>query len=212
MLASQVSTHEAFFDRTAATWEATETAEMCGRLARLIRELGVRPGDSVLDVGCGAGILFPLLALATGGLGLVVAVDLSSEMLRRARNRGFGFPCLHADGGRLPLRSYAFAWVICNAVFPHFADKPAALRELGRVLGASGRLIIYHANGREAINAIHRGIGGAVARDEAPDLDQMAAWRSQAGLTPLVMRDAPDHYLVMAGHDLASHGDTMDAC
>jgi ubiquinone/menaquinone biosynthesis C-methylase UbiE len=133
-------------------------------------------------------------------------------MVLRARSKGFGFPCLHADAAHLPLRAHTFAWVICNAVFPHFADKPAALRELSRVMAASGRLVICHTDGREAINAIHRSIGGVMAHDEAPDQDQLAAWLHQARLTPLVLRDAPDHYLVVAGHDLVSHGGTTDAC
>ncbi len=211
MLVSQVSTHQVFFDRAAATWDDMETAETRDRLARLVRELGIRPGDSVLDVGCGTGILFPLLAVATGGLSPVVALDLSAEMLRRARSKGFGFPCLHADAARLPLRSRGFAWVICNAIFPHFADKPGTLCELGRVMGAAGRLVIYHAIGRQAINAMHRAIGGAVAHDEVPALDQMAAWLGQAGLTPLVLCNEPDRYLVVAGHNHDRIGDRTHA-
>ena len=211
MLVSQVSPHQVFFDRAAATWDDMETAKTRDRLARLVRELGIRPGDSVLDVGCGTGILFPLLAVATGGLSPVVALDLSAEMLRHAHSKGFGFPCLHADATRLPLRSRTFAWVICNAVFPHFVDKPGTLRELGRVMGAVGRLVIYHANGRQAINAIHYTIGGAVAHDELPALDQMVAWLAQAGLIPLVIRDEPDHYLVVVGHHQDRIGDRTHA-
>jgi hypothetical protein len=67
-------------------------------------------------------------------------------------------------------------------------------------MDAAGRLVIYHANGRQAINAMHRAIGGAVAHDEVPTLDQMAAWLRQAGLIPLVMCDEADRYLVVAGH------------
>jgi ubiquinone/menaquinone biosynthesis C-methylase UbiE len=211
MLVNPVSTRETFFDRAAPTWGATETAETRARLARLIRELGVRPGDSVLDVGCGTGALFPLLALATGGLGSVVAVDLSAEMVLRARSKGFGFPCLHADPAHLPFRAHTFAWVICSAVFLHFADKPATLRELGRVVAASGRLVICHTDGGDAANAIHRPIAGAVAHDEALNQDHMAGWLRQAGLTPLVMRDAPDHYLVVASHHQGRIGDRTHA-
>jgi len=207
MIVGQGSSHQAFFDRAAATWDDMETGETRDQLARLVRELGIRPGDSVLDVGCGTGILFPLLAVATGGLSPVMGLDLSAEMLRHARSKGFGFPCLHADAAGLPLRSHGFDWVICNGVFPHFADKPGTLRELGRVMGAAGRLVIYHANGRQVINAIHCAIGRAVAHDELPARDQMIAWLAQAGLTPLVMRDEPDHYLVVAGHDQVHIGD-----
>jgi ubiquinone/menaquinone biosynthesis C-methylase UbiE len=205
MIVNQVSSHQAFFDHAAATWDDMEAAGTRDRLARLVRELGIRPGDTVLDVGCGTGLLFPLLAVATGGLSPVVALDLSAEMLRRARSRGFGFWCLHADAAQLPLKSRAFAWVICNGVFPHFVDKLGTLCELGRVMGASGRLVIFHANGRQAINAIHCAIGGALAHDELPALDQMAAWLAEARLTPLVLRDEPDHYLVVASH----HQDRM---
>lgn len=57
-----------------------------GRVAA-IAGLGLRPGDRVLDVGCGTGLNFPLLAAAVGGSGEVVGVDASAEMLRQARRR-----------------------------------------------------------------------------------------------------------------------------
>lgn len=50
-----------------------------------IPALGLRPGDRVLDVGCGTGLNVPALSLAVGGGGLVVGVDRSPDMLRVAR-------------------------------------------------------------------------------------------------------------------------------
>lgn len=52
-----------------------------------IRRLGIRAGDTVLDVGCGTGLNLPLLARRVGPDGRVIGADLSPDMLRMARNR-----------------------------------------------------------------------------------------------------------------------------
>ncbi len=49
--------------------------------------LGLRPGDRVLDLGCGTGLNFPLLDSAIGPTGTIVGVDLSASMLARAHAR-----------------------------------------------------------------------------------------------------------------------------
>lgn len=57
-----------------------------GRVAG-ISALGVKPGDTVLDLGCGTGLNFPLLVEAVGPTGLVIGLDRSPDMLRMARAR-----------------------------------------------------------------------------------------------------------------------------
>ena len=52
-----------------------------------IRLLQLKPGDVVLDVGCGTGLNFPLLARAVGPSGLVIGLDRSPQMLAVARRR-----------------------------------------------------------------------------------------------------------------------------
>lgn len=88
-----------------------------GRVAG-IAGLGLRPGDVVLDLGCGTGLSFALLQQAVGPRGHVVGLDASASMLarcaRRARRRGWtNLTLLHADAttltpaqlaARLPLR------------------------------------------------------------------------------------------------------------
>jgi ubiquinone/menaquinone biosynthesis C-methylase UbiE len=54
---------------------------------RAVDALRLRPGQRVLDVGCGTGLNFPLLAEAVGPSGLVVGTDLSGGMLGQARDR-----------------------------------------------------------------------------------------------------------------------------
>ena len=66
----------------------------CQRLGPIREEavalLGLRPGDRVLDVGCGTGISFALLNAGVGTIGSVVGVELSPEMCAQARLRALG--------------------------------------------------------------------------------------------------------------------------
>jgi len=55
--------------------------------ARAVDALGLRPGDSVLEIGCGTGLNFALLERAVGPTGHVVGVDLTDAMLDQARER-----------------------------------------------------------------------------------------------------------------------------
>ncbi len=72
-----------------ARWYDVLSAEPVYRAGRgvAIAALGLRPGDRVLDVGCGTGLNVPALSRAVGGSGRVVGVDRSPEMLRVARGK-----------------------------------------------------------------------------------------------------------------------------
>lgn len=78
------------YDRRALWYDAIVRALSLGGDLRYRRRavdaLRLRPGQRVLDVGCGTGLNFPLLADAVGPSGLVVGTDLSREMLRSARD------------------------------------------------------------------------------------------------------------------------------
>ncbi len=67
------------YDRGAAKWP------FAGLRRRAVDLLDLNPGDSVLDVGCGTGLAFPLLEEAIGPEGRIIAIDQSPEMLGRAR-------------------------------------------------------------------------------------------------------------------------------
>lgn len=193
-----IADQQAFFDRAAATWDALETEEVRSRLAEIVTGLGIAAGATVLDVGCGTGILFPLLTAAVGEGSCVVGLDISREMLRRAAVKGYPVALVQGNAHRPPLRRAAFDWIICNAVLPHFSDKQTALTELARCLTPGGRLVVCHGNSREFINNLHRDAGGAVAEDRVPDPALMAQLLRAAGLAPLSILDGADRYVALA--------------
>src|ERR1700704_1808049 len=74
------------YDVTSRLYPAPGYPQRAQRL-RAVRALGLRPGDTVLDMACGTGLNFPLLQKAVGPGGRIVGVDLTDAMLARAQDR-----------------------------------------------------------------------------------------------------------------------------
>jgi ubiquinone/menaquinone biosynthesis C-methylase UbiE len=170
------------------------------RLPSLVAELAIRPGDAILDVGGGTGVLIPLLCGAAGDPSKVVCLDIAEEMLKLAKRNGHkgNIHYVHADAAAIPLSSEAFDVVVCYSCFPHFPDKVKALTEMARVLRRGGRLVVCHAASRQAINELHKSIGSVVANDTIPAEATMRDMFVASGLKPVEVRDEPDRYLAFA--------------
>jgi ubiquinone/menaquinone biosynthesis C-methylase UbiE len=189
-----------YFDHLAPTWDKELTRERFKCLGNIVKELGIKPGYYVLDIGSGTGVLLPFLIAELGGEGKIVALDFSAEMLGQAKAKNFppivGFA--QADVLAVPLADNSVDLAICNSVFPHFNDKVKALRQIARVLRNNGRLVICHTMSREMINRLHQSAGGVIANDLLPDESQLRGLIKQAGLKITHFEDSPDCYLVIA--------------
>lgn len=104
-------------------------------------------GQTVLDIGCGAGVDTLLAAMLVGPAGNATGVDIVPEILQRAEtnqelagisNATFSHIC----DERLPYADNSFDAVISNGVFNLILDKAAALSEARRVLRPGGRIMI----------------------------------------------------------------------
>jgi SAM-dependent methyltransferase len=102
--------------------------------------LRLGPGDRLLDVGCGGGLLLRD-ALATGAA--ATGLDHSEEMVRLARERAPGADVVRGDALALPFPDAAFTAVAMSIVFLFLAQPVDALRESRRVLAPGGRLAVY---------------------------------------------------------------------
>lgn len=106
----------------------------------ILHVLALAPGDHVLDVGCGGGLLLRD-ALATGAS--ATGIDHSVEMVELARDRAPGAQVLVADANELPFADAAFTAVSMSVVFFFLPDPVRALREACRVLQPGGRLAVF---------------------------------------------------------------------
>ena len=143
-----------------AQWQVTGSAaevyekELVPAIFRPWAELVIdladpQKGDRVLDVACGTGIIARMVADRVGPTGAVVGVDLNPGMLKVARTvwssgsrSGAQVEWQEASADKLPFPNASFDVAYCQLGLQFFADRPAALREMRRVLGSAGRLAV----------------------------------------------------------------------
>ncbi len=112
-----------------------------------VASLELKPGETVLDLGSGAGIDAFLAARHVGPAGRVIGVDMTPEMLERARASAerAGLPQVEFREGRLealPVDDASVDAVTSNCVINLVPDKGRVFREVARVLRPGGRLVI----------------------------------------------------------------------
>jgi len=108
---------------------------------------GITPGETVLDLGSGAGFDAFLAAARVGPAGRVIGVDITPEMLERAQSNAArdGYTNVEfrlGDIEGLPVEDASVDLVISNCVLNLVPDKPKAFQEIVRVLKPAGRVAI----------------------------------------------------------------------
>jgi arsenite methyltransferase len=105
----------------------------------------VKPGQIVLDLGCGAGLDLLLASEKVGETGLVIGVDFNEDMLAVASKRTHDFKNIELRKGRieaLPIASNTIDLVISNCVINLSNDKQSAFNEIARVLKHNGQMMV----------------------------------------------------------------------
>ena len=154
------------YDRYPARYILGPWAPGLVRLARL------QPGERVLDLACGTGVVARLAAEAVRSTGRVAGFDLNAGMLAvaRARPHPSGSPITWIRGSAVAMgvRSASFDVVLCQQGFQFFPDRAAALGEMRRVLAPRGRLLLSVWRGAcpynaAVIDALREHVGAEVA-------------------------------------------------
>jgi SAM-dependent methyltransferase len=139
----------------------------------------LRKGETVLDLGCGAGLDLYFYARAVGKEGKVFGLDISEAMVNKARNnletaeiKNVEIKCGHADN--LPFQDNFFDVVASNGIYNLSPDKEKVMREVWRVLKPGGRTVFCEIvlkdklpdKLRKSIDDWFRCIGGALPEKE----------------------------------------------
>ena len=142
----------------------------------LIARAALQPGERVLDVACGTGIVARLAAEHVGVAGHVVGVDLNPDMLAVARAQTPAHDSTkvawrEGDATALPCDDETFDVVCCQQGLQFVPDKTQALREMRRVLAPEGRLALsvwralpYQPYNRVFVEVLERHVGPEAGR------------------------------------------------
>jgi ubiquinone/menaquinone biosynthesis C-methylase UbiE len=125
----------------------------------LVRELGLKPGDRVCDLGCGTGAYAIALSGVVGDIGMVYAVDVHREQLstlaQSARRQNLlNMEMLWADMEKgIPIDAYSLDAAVMSNVLFQLEDADRALAHVAKLLKPGGQLLVVD------WSASHEGIG-----------------------------------------------------
>jgi len=113
---------------------------------RLVAWAAPQPGETVLDVACGTGVVARRVAPLVGGSGRVVGVDLNPRMLATARKfpveEGAAIEWRAGDAAEVDLPAGSVDLITCQQGLQFFPDRAAALRHFRNLLAPGGRLCL----------------------------------------------------------------------
>jgi ubiquinone/menaquinone biosynthesis C-methylase UbiE len=112
----------------------------------LVELAALQHGDRVLDLACGTGVVARFAAPRVGATGQVIGMDLNAGMIAVARAlpapSGPAISWLEGSASATELPDVSIDVVLCQQGLQFFPDKPAALREMHRVLAPGGRVLL----------------------------------------------------------------------
>ena len=135
---------------------------------RLVDLAGVTPGQTVLDVACGTGIVARTVAERLQGRGAIVGLDCNDAMLTVAARVRADVEWRRGDAGALPFAERSFDTVLCQMALMFFPDRRAALGEMRRVVTGAGAVGLVVPAGLDAQPAYGPFVEAA-ARHAGPD-------------------------------------------
>lgn len=146
----------AFFDRSAPTWDA-ELIKNDDIIKKILDNAEIAPGQDVLDVACGTGVMFPYYL--ERGVNSVTGIDISSEMAKIASAKFSNQPQVQVICGDVEETVFGkkFDRIVVYNAFPHFPDPKRLVKLLASLLKEEGRLTIAHGQSRERIDNHHKG-------------------------------------------------------
>jgi SAM-dependent methyltransferase len=183
------------FNELVDVFDVPQPPEVMGRLEEVVAAARLSPGEIVLDVGTGTGVLIPLIQKCHPSA--ILACDLAEKMLERVTQNHPAVRAYRADIALLPLPPESVDVIFMNAMYGNIADKPRACQNAARMLRPRGRLVVSHPEGRAFVDQLRDATGLFV--ESLPERQEFETILKPLGLEVTTYRDEPKLYLMVAG-------------
>lgn len=182
----------AYFNERAGKWDESGCSGESRVQGAVLSLVDLKPGDSVLDLGCGTGVMIPFYLAAKAGK--IVAVDVSEKMVKRAREKFGSEPSveLRAQDALSLSEDVCFDAVVIYNAYPHFFEKQALVEKVYRLVKPGGRFAVAHGSGRDVINHHHEAHAAGVSCGLRAASEESALWADKFEIEALV--DTPGFY------------------
>jgi len=175
-----------FFEEKSETWDK-EVYHDPEKLEHIINQLQLKPGDKVLDVASGTGVLIPFIFEKVKLKGKISVIDFSEQMIliSKKKHPKEEYPNIEfniQDITKINLKPEYDA-IICYSCFPHFPNKARLIKNLYEGLKLEARLIIAHSESRKKINKHHKKLKDSVlVHDMLPPMYKIENMMKNVGL------------------------------
>jgi ubiquinone/menaquinone biosynthesis C-methylase UbiE len=204
------------WDLAAQHYEPLWQAQLAEVQSALLASATVAPGERVLDVATGTGLIALKAAVAAGLRGSVLGIDLSARMVESARRRADEQGLKNArfarmDAQALDLDDASYDVVLCSLGLMYVPDPEQALREMRRVLRPGGRLLasVWGERSRCGWSALFSVVDAEVASDVCPLFFRLGQRDTLANLCAAMSLHVTENRRLAASLDYA---DAAEAC
>jgi len=143
---------------------------------RCLTRAGLKPGQKLLDIAIGTGLIAASARSILGDEGEVIGLDLSEAMLAEAR-RKLDIPLIQGTADNLPIGDACLDFLVMGYAIRHVADLGTCLREFRRVLKPGGTVLLLEVS--SPTNAIYRATLAYYLRRAVPFLSRWATRQSK---------------------------------
>jgi demethylmenaquinone methyltransferase/2-methoxy-6-polyprenyl-1,4-benzoquinol methylase len=188
-----------FFNSIAEKWDSTIKVDE-KKINKLLSQISITNGESILDIGTGTGVLIPFYKEINKN-GKITGVDISEGMLNVAK-RKFGqlsnlnFKLLDVENEFIEEK---FDKIVLYSMFPHLNNKVETIKKLvNNNLNKNGKLLIAHSDSREFLNNLHSNADDRVSNDILIDVNKQKEVFEIANLKVInAYEDDEIYYLVI---------------
>ena len=183
-----------YFNERASRWDSFGDDD-ANTIEYFLSLLDIQEGESVLDLGCGTGVLGKQL-LETPAKE-ILGVDVSDKMIEVAQQKYQGIARIsYLCKDFYELRHEPFDHIICYNAFPHFLDVEGYVKQAYSLLKDGGTLLIAHNRGRAALDAHHAHHSQGVSRMLRPVEEEIQDFQKH-DFTPLNSIDTENMFFFL---------------